>query len=192
MYEVPSLVIYSPYKCPHVFNLLSLLALIHLCFCNYLYSLKLSLGFVHPRRAPHPSPCTPPRDYFATQHLWWQVGRARWTAPGWTAVTKWCCGGGRASPPHWSSPIKIQTGSTGLTQVSLKKPHIFDDLHIFYFNNSLSSGEGVISSIRVDGTGYKQYNTGPGLLISFTYTENILLWVSQDKGKSRGSGQHRF
>ncbi|XP_033978973.1 low-density lipoprotein receptor-related protein 1B-like [Trematomus bernacchii] len=43
------------------------------------------------------------------------------------------------------------------------------------------TGEGVICSIRVDGTGYKQYNTGPGLLISFTYTENILLWVSQDK-----------
>ncbi|KAK1884357.1 Low-density lipoprotein receptor-related protein 2 [Dissostichus eleginoides] len=43
------------------------------------------------------------------------------------------------------------------------------------------TGEGVISSIGVDGTGYKQYNTGPGLLISFTYTENILLWVSQDK-----------
>ncbi|XP_031154061.1 low-density lipoprotein receptor-related protein 2-like isoform X3 [Sander lucioperca] len=42
------------------------------------------------------------------------------------------------------------------------------------------TGEGVISSISVDGTGYKQYNTGPGLLISFTHTENILLWVTLD------------
>ncbi|TMS08113.1 Low-density lipoprotein receptor-related protein 1B [Larimichthys crocea] len=43
------------------------------------------------------------------------------------------------------------------------------------------TSEGVISSIGVDGTGYKQYKTGPGLLISFTYTENILLWVTLDK-----------
>lgn len=48
---------------------------------------------------------------------------------------------------------------------------------------SFSTGEGVISSIGVDGTGYKQYKTGPGLLISFTHTENILLWVTLDKGK---------
>ncbi|XP_038589287.1 low-density lipoprotein receptor-related protein 2 isoform X3 [Micropterus salmoides] len=43
------------------------------------------------------------------------------------------------------------------------------------------TGEGVISSIGTDGTGYKRYKTGPGLLISFTYTENILLWVTLDK-----------
>nr|XP_033502276.1 low-density lipoprotein receptor-related protein 2-like isoform X6 [Epinephelus lanceolatus] len=43
------------------------------------------------------------------------------------------------------------------------------------------TGEGVISSIGVDGTGYKQYKTGPGLLLSFTHTENILLWVTLDK-----------
>uniref|UniRef100_A0A3Q3RTA1 EGF-like domain-containing protein n=1 Tax=Mastacembelus armatus TaxID=205130 RepID=A0A3Q3RTA1_9TELE len=43
------------------------------------------------------------------------------------------------------------------------------------------TGEGVISSIGVDGSGYKQYKTGPGLLISFTHTENILLWASLDK-----------
>ncbi|XP_027134468.1 low-density lipoprotein receptor-related protein 2 isoform X7 [Larimichthys crocea] len=43
------------------------------------------------------------------------------------------------------------------------------------------TSEGVISSIGVDGTGYKQYKTGPGLLISFTHTENILLWVTLDK-----------
>ncbi|KAK5900683.1 hypothetical protein CgunFtcFv8_025624 [Champsocephalus gunnari] len=52
------------------------------------------------------------------------------------------------------------------------------DPHRVYWADT---GEGIISSIRVDGTGYKQYNTGPGLLISFTYTENILFWVSQDK-----------
>uniref|UniRef100_A0A3B4VCW2 Si:dkey-88l16.3 n=1 Tax=Seriola dumerili TaxID=41447 RepID=A0A3B4VCW2_SERDU len=43
------------------------------------------------------------------------------------------------------------------------------------------TGEGVISSIGVDGSGYKQYKTGPGLLISFTHTESILLWVTLDK-----------
>uniref|UniRef100_A0A4W6BST5 Si:dkey-88l16.3 n=1 Tax=Lates calcarifer TaxID=8187 RepID=A0A4W6BST5_LATCA len=43
------------------------------------------------------------------------------------------------------------------------------------------AGEGVISSIGVDGSGYKQYKTGPGLLISCTRTENILLWVTMDK-----------
>ncbi|XP_034457666.1 prolow-density lipoprotein receptor-related protein 1-like isoform X7 [Hippoglossus hippoglossus] len=42
-------------------------------------------------------------------------------------------------------------------------------------------GEGVISSIGVDGSGYKQYKTGPGLLISFTQTENFLLWITLDK-----------
>ncbi|AWP15061.1 putative low-density lipoprotein receptor-related protein 2-like [Scophthalmus maximus] len=43
------------------------------------------------------------------------------------------------------------------------------------------TGEGVISSIGVDGSGYKQYKTGPGFLISFTHTENFLLWVTLDK-----------
>uniref|UniRef100_A0A3Q3XAK5 EGF-like domain-containing protein n=1 Tax=Mola mola TaxID=94237 RepID=A0A3Q3XAK5_MOLML len=42
-------------------------------------------------------------------------------------------------------------------------------------------GEGVISYINVDGSGYKQFKTGPGLLISFTHTENLLLWVTLDK-----------
>lgn len=53
----------------------------------------------------------------------------------------------------------------------------------FYFFFFFGPGEGVISSIGTDGTGYKRYKTGPGLLISFTYTENILLWVTLDKGK---------
>ncbi|XP_071323032.1 low-density lipoprotein receptor-related protein 2 isoform X2 [Trachinotus anak] len=43
------------------------------------------------------------------------------------------------------------------------------------------TGEGVISSIGVDGSGYKQFKTGPGLLISFTHTESLLLWVTLDK-----------
>ncbi|KAM3599170.1 uncharacterized protein V6R79_001076 [Siganus canaliculatus] len=43
------------------------------------------------------------------------------------------------------------------------------------------TGENVISSIGVDGTGLKQYKTGPGLLISFTHTENVLLWATLDK-----------
>uniref|UniRef100_A0A8P4G0N3 EGF-like domain-containing protein n=1 Tax=Dicentrarchus labrax TaxID=13489 RepID=A0A8P4G0N3_DICLA len=43
------------------------------------------------------------------------------------------------------------------------------------------TGEGIISSIGVNGTGYKQYKAGPGLLISFTHTENILLWVTLNK-----------
>ncbi|XP_054468644.1 low-density lipoprotein receptor-related protein 2-like [Anoplopoma fimbria] len=43
------------------------------------------------------------------------------------------------------------------------------------------AGEGVISSIGVDGTGYKQYKTGPGLLTAFTHVEDIHLWVTMDK-----------
>ncbi|XP_034047695.1 low-density lipoprotein receptor-related protein 2-like [Thalassophryne amazonica] len=40
------------------------------------------------------------------------------------------------------------------------------------------SGEGTISSVGLDGSGYKQFQAGPGLLVSFTLTENILLWVT--------------
>ncbi|KAM8744391.1 uncharacterized protein AB9X84_018373 isoform 3-T3 [Acanthopagrus schlegelii] len=47
--------------------------------------------------------------------------------------------------------------------------------------HSFPPGENIISSIGVDGSGYKQYKTGPGLLISFTHTENILLWATLDK-----------
>uniref|UniRef100_A0A3Q4GYS7 Low-density lipoprotein receptor-related protein 2-like n=1 Tax=Neolamprologus brichardi TaxID=32507 RepID=A0A3Q4GYS7_NEOBR len=42
---------------------------------------------------------------------------------------------------------------------------------------------GVISSIGVDGLGYKQFKAGPDLIMSLTYTENILFWVTQGKGK---------
>nr|XP_057920777.1 low-density lipoprotein receptor-related protein 2-like isoform X2 [Doryrhamphus excisus] len=43
------------------------------------------------------------------------------------------------------------------------------------------TGEGLICSIGLNGSGYKQYKTGPGLLTSFTYTENILLWITLEK-----------
>uniref|UniRef100_A0A8C6LCL6 Si:dkey-88l16.3 n=1 Tax=Nothobranchius furzeri TaxID=105023 RepID=A0A8C6LCL6_NOTFU len=47
------------------------------------------------------------------------------------------------------------------------------------------SGEGVISSIGVDGSGYREYKTGPNLLVSFTRIENLFLWVTRDKDVSK-------
>ncbi|XP_069563183.1 low-density lipoprotein receptor-like [Brachyistius frenatus] len=47
------------------------------------------------------------------------------------------------------------------------------------------TGEGVIGSIGVDGLGYKQYKTGPGLLISFSHTANIFFWVTLGKNVTR-------
>uniref|UniRef100_A0A665XAN1 Si:dkey-88l16.3 n=1 Tax=Echeneis naucrates TaxID=173247 RepID=A0A665XAN1_ECHNA len=47
------------------------------------------------------------------------------------------------------------------------------------------TGEGIISSIGVNGSGYKQYKTGPGLLISFTHTQSMLLWVTMDKDSTK-------
>lgn len=44
-------------------------------------------------------------------------------------------------------------------------------------------GEGVISSIGVDGSGYQEYKTGSNLLVSFTRIENVLIWATRDKGK---------
>lgn len=46
---------------------------------------------------------------------------------------------------------------------------------------SLVAGAGVIGSILLDGSGYKQFKADPGLM-SFTLVENILLWSSLDKG----------
>uniref|UniRef100_A0A667WW69 Low-density lipoprotein receptor-related protein 2-like n=1 Tax=Myripristis murdjan TaxID=586833 RepID=A0A667WW69_9TELE len=46
-------------------------------------------------------------------------------------------------------------------------------------------GEGVISSIGVDGSGYRRYETGTGVLVSFTHIENRLLWVTMDKNVTR-------
>lgn len=45
------------------------------------------------------------------------------------------------------------------------------------------SGEGIIGSIGVDGSAYREYKTGPNLLVSFTLIENFFFWVTQDKGK---------
>lgn len=40
------------------------------------------------------------------------------------------------------------------------------------------TGEGAINSIAVDGSGFKQYKTGTDSLISFTYIENFMLWLT--------------
>lgn len=55
----------------------------------------------------------------------------------------------------------------------------------FLLTFSFPSVEGVISSVRLDGSGYKQYKSGPGLLVSFTHTENVLVWATQQKGQDR-------
>ncbi|XP_076158573.1 uncharacterized protein lrp13b [Alosa pseudoharengus] len=41
-------------------------------------------------------------------------------------------------------------------------------------------GKGVIASIGIDGSKYREYKTGPDLIVSFTCTDNILLWVTLD------------
>ncbi|XP_034151271.1 low-density lipoprotein receptor-related protein 2 isoform X3 [Esox lucius] len=46
-------------------------------------------------------------------------------------------------------------------------------------------GAGVIGSVFLDGSGYQQFKAGPGLLISFTQAENILLWSTQDNDVTR-------
>lgn len=62
-------------------------------------------------------------------------------------------------------------------------------MRVFFFDNPVSvfasflSSDGVISSIGVDGLGYKQFKAGPDLIMSLTITENILFWVTQGKGK---------
>uniref|UniRef100_A0A087XJC0 Si:dkey-88l16.3 n=1 Tax=Poecilia formosa TaxID=48698 RepID=A0A087XJC0_POEFO len=47
------------------------------------------------------------------------------------------------------------------------------------------TGEGLIESIGVDGSAYKEYKTGPNLLVSFTFIENFFFWVTQDKDISK-------
>ncbi|XP_043952272.1 low-density lipoprotein receptor-related protein 2-like isoform X1 [Gambusia affinis] len=47
------------------------------------------------------------------------------------------------------------------------------------------TGEGIIGSIGVDGSGYKEYKTGPNLLVSFTLIENSFFWVTQAKDVSK-------
>ncbi|XP_062334376.1 prolow-density lipoprotein receptor-related protein 1 isoform X2 [Osmerus eperlanus] len=46
-------------------------------------------------------------------------------------------------------------------------------------------GAGVIGSVAVDGSDYRQYKTGPGILMSFTRTENMLLWLTMDNDITR-------
>lgn len=43
-------------------------------------------------------------------------------------------------------------------------------------------GNGVIGSIGLDGSNYREFKTGPEPIISFTQSNNILLWVTLDKG----------
>ena len=43
--------------------------------------------------------------------------------------------------------------------------------------------EGMVCSMGVDGTGYRAYKTGPGLLMLFTRVDNMLLWVTSDQGQ---------
>lgn len=52
-----------------------------------------------------------------------------------------------------------------------------------------ASVESVISSIGLDGSGYKQYKTGTGLLISFTHTENLLVWATRHQGEDKSTYQ---
>ncbi|KAL2087738.1 hypothetical protein ACEWY4_016566 [Coilia grayii] len=42
-------------------------------------------------------------------------------------------------------------------------------------------GTGVIGSIGVDGSNYREYKTGPGPIMSFTQSDGILFWVTLDK-----------
>ncbi|XP_077478907.1 uncharacterized protein lrp13b [Stigmatopora argus] len=47
------------------------------------------------------------------------------------------------------------------------------------------TGEGHICSIGIDGTGYKEYKTGSGLITSFTCTGNMLLWITWEKDSTK-------
>ncbi|CAL8280063.1 unnamed protein product [Merluccius merluccius] len=46
-------------------------------------------------------------------------------------------------------------------------------------------GEGLVASMAMDGTRYRAYKTGPGLLSVFTSVDNMLLWVTAHQGTSR-------
>lgn len=41
----------------------------------------------------------------------------------------------------------------------------------------------MISCVGVNGLGYQEIRTGPGLLASFTHTDNMLLWVTLHNGE---------
>ncbi|KAK7895332.1 hypothetical protein WMY93_020657 [Mugilogobius chulae] len=89
-----------------------------------------------------------------------------------------CCGGNPASPRHWCFQT-LAAPSTGLTQVRTAAFPL--NLSIYWAD----TGEGVIYTIGVDGSGFKQYKTGPGFIISFTFIENFLLWMTFDKDVTR-------
>lgn len=42
----------------------------------------------------------------------------------------------------------------------------------------------MISSVGLDGSGYRQYKSGPGELVSFAHTENLLVWATRLKGEA--------
>uniref|UniRef100_A0A8C9RYI1 Si:dkey-88l16.3 n=1 Tax=Scleropages formosus TaxID=113540 RepID=A0A8C9RYI1_SCLFO len=42
------------------------------------------------------------------------------------------------------------------------------------------AGMGVIGSIQIDGTRYREYKTGPGLIVSFDCNDNILFWLTRN------------
>lgn len=94
-------------------------------------------------------------------------------------VKKLCCGQSAACLAHCPFPVRDGC-STGLILVSSQLPGALAPglLTVFF-----PSVEGVISSVGLDGSGYKQYKSGPGLLVSFTHTENVLVWATQQKGQ---------
>ncbi|KAA0703658.1 putative vitellogenin receptor [Triplophysa tibetana] len=44
------------------------------------------------------------------------------------------------------------------------------------------TGAGSISSIDIDGSNYKEYNTGPAFIVSFARFEDIIFWVTLENG----------
>ncbi|XP_056591842.1 low-density lipoprotein receptor-related protein 1B isoform X1 [Triplophysa dalaica] len=44
------------------------------------------------------------------------------------------------------------------------------------------TGAGSISSIDIDGSNYKEYNTGPAFIVSFARIEDIIFWVTLENG----------
>ncbi|KAL0963286.1 hypothetical protein UPYG_G00352180 [Umbra pygmaea] len=46
-------------------------------------------------------------------------------------------------------------------------------------------GAGVIGSVLLDGSGYKQFNAGPGLVGSITQADDVLLWSTKDNDVTR-------
>ncbi|XP_051971586.1 low-density lipoprotein receptor-related protein 8 [Xyrauchen texanus] len=47
------------------------------------------------------------------------------------------------------------------------------------------NGAGLIGSVDIDGSNYKEYSTGPALIVSFALIENIYFWVTLDNGTTK-------